>query len=516
MKYKFRWATIAAIVIAALVMMLPLKEKIKLGLDLQGGMHVVLGVETEKAVDGKLDTIVTQLKKELKNANIKYSFAQKTKDGKIKLGFQEASLTDKARDLITKNYPYLVDSSLSNDPEILVFSLDQKEYDKIKDYAVEQAVQVIRNRIDQFGVSEPVIQRQGKNEILVQLPGITDPDRAIDLIGKTAQLRFHIVDENVSTQDAINGNLPFDDILLYSKEYDKVTGKLKQEIPYVLKREAVLTGEYLTDAEVRISSQFNEPYVLIKFDSAGSKLFDQITAENVNKRLAIVLDNNVYSAPVIRERISGGEAQISGNFTMDEAKDLAIVLRAGSLPAPVVVLENRTVGPSLGFDSITKGVKAAVIGFLAVMIFILFYYRVSGVIANIALLLNFILILGVMSAFGATLTLPGIAGIILTIGMSVDANVLIFERIREELRIGRTPLNAIEAGYEKAMSTILDANITTLIAALVLFQFGTGPIKGFAVTLSIGILSSMFTAIFVTRTIFMTFFGGKDTKNLSI
>jgi preprotein translocase subunit SecD len=278
----------------------------------------------------------------------------------------------------------------------------------------------------------------------------------------------------------------------------------------------VLTGEFITDAEVRISPQFNEPYVLIKFDSAGSKLFDQITAENVGKRLAIVLDDNVYSAPVIRERISGGEAQISGNFTMEEAKDLAIVLRAGSLPAPVVVLENRTVGPSLGFDSISKGVKAAIIGLILVVAFILFYYRASGIIANIALILNFILILGIMSMFKATLTLPGIAGIILTIGMSVDANVLIFERIREELRLGRTPLNAIEAGYEKAMSTILDANITTLIAALVLFQFGTGPIKGFAVTLSIGILSSMFTAIFVTRTIFLTFFSSKEVKKLSI
>ena len=398
----------------------------------------------------------------------------------------------------------------------MTFALEKAEVDKIKDYSVEQAVQVIRNRIDQFGVSEPLIQRQGADQILVQLPGITDPDRAIDLIGKTAQLKFHIVDDTVSAQDAQSGNLPFDDMLLFSKEYDKVTGKLKTEIPYVLKRDAVLTGEYLTDAEVRISSQFNEPYVLIKFDSAGSKIFDEVTGENVGKRLAIVLDNNVYSAPVIRERISGGEAQISGNFLMDEAKDLAIVLRAGSLPAPVNVLENRTVGPSLGFDSVSKGIKAAVIGIALVILFMLFYYRLSGIVANIALVLNFILILGAMAIFGATLTLPGIAGIILTIGMSVDANVLIFERIREEIRIGRTPLNAIEAGYEKAMSTILDANITTLIAALVLFQFGTGPIKGFAVTLSIGILASMFTAIFVTRTIFLTIFGGKDNKKLSI
>jgi preprotein translocase subunit SecD len=516
MKYKLRWATILIVVVIALAMIFPLNKKIKLGLDLQGGMHVVLGVETDKAVDGRLETLVSQLRKELRSEKIKYTFAQKSEDKKIRLGFPDENSADKALDIIKKNYPYLVNTSLSSEPNILVLSLEKQEYNKIKDYAVEQAVQVIRNRIDQFGVSEPLIQRQGETEILVQLPGVTDPERALDLIGKTAKLRFHIVDDSVSVESALSGNLPFDNILLYQKEYDKVTGKLISQTPYVLKRDAVLTGEFITDAEVRISPQFNEPYVLIKFDSAGSKLFDQITAENVGKRLAIVLDDNVYSAPVIRERISGGEAQISGNFTMEEAKDLAIVLRAGSLPAPVVVLENRTVGPSLGFDSISKGVKAAIIGLILVIAFMLFYYRASGIIANIALILNFILILGIMSMFKATLTLPGIAGIILTIGMSVDANVLIFERIREELRLGRTPLNAIEAGYEKAMSTILDANITTLIAALVLFQFGTGPIKGFAVTLSIGILSSMFTAIFVTRTIFLTFFSSKEVKKLSI
>lgn len=516
MKYRLRWATAIIITLLALIFMFPLNEKIRLGLDLQGGMHVVLGVETQKAVEGKVETLTGQLKKELKGEKIKYSYVQKSSGNKINLGFSNPQDVQKAKTLIKNNYPYLVEAGLKNDENVVTFALEKGEVDKTKDYSVEQAVQVIRNRIDQFGVSEPLIQRQGADQILVQLPGVTDPDRAIDLIGKTAQLKFHIVDDAVSAQDAQSGNLPFDDMLLFSKEYDKVTGKLKAEIPYVLKRDAVLTGEYLTDAEVRISSQFNEPYVLIKFDSAGSKIFDEVTGESVGKRLAIVLDNNVYSAPVIRERISGGEAQISGNFLMDEAKDLAIVLRAGSLPAPVTVLENRTVGPSLGFDSISKGVKAAIIGVVLVILFMLFYYRLSGIVANIALILNFILILGAMAIFGATLTLPGIAGIILTIGMSVDANVLIFERIREEIRIGRTSLNAIEAGYEKAMSTILDANITTLIAALVLFQFGTGPIKGFAVTLSIGILASMFTAIFVTRTIFLTVFGGKDNKKLSI
>ncbi|TYB32667.1 MAG: protein translocase subunit SecD, partial [Flexistipes sinusarabici] len=332
---------------------------------------------------------------------------------------------------------------------------------------------------------------------------------------KTAQLKFHLVDEDVSQEDIRQGNIPFGDMVLY-KKVQTDAGKVEEKIPYVVKKEAMLTGEYLVDAEVRISNQFNQPYVWIKFDSAGSKLFDQITAQNIGKRFAIVLDKNVYSAPVIRERIPGGEAQISGDFTMEEARDLAIVLRAGSLPAPVNILENRTVGPSLGKISINKGFKSALIGIILVAIFILFYYRLSGILADAALLINFILILGFMNFLGATLTLPGIAGLILIVGMSVDANVLIFERVREELRFGRTPLNALEAGYEKAMSTIMDANITTFIATIVLFQFGTGPIKGFAVTLSIGILASLFTAIFVTRTVFLTVYAGKSNKSISI
>jgi len=277
--------------------------------------------------------------------------------------------------------------------------------------------------------------------------------------------------------DALSGNVPFDDIVLYQKVLDKNTGQVIDSIPYVLKGEPVLTGEYLSDAEVRISPQFNEPYVMIRFDSAGAKLFEEITTNNVGKRLAIVLDNNVYSAPVIREPIAGGEAQITGNFTMDEARDLAIVLRAGSLPAPVKILENRTVGPSLGKDSINSGIKACIVGFMLVILFMGIYYRLAGIFADIAVLLNFVLILSVMSMFGATLTMPGIAGLILTVGMAVDANVLIDERIREEIMLGRTVINAIEAGYERAMSAILDSNITTLIAAIVLFQFGTGPVK---------------------------------------
>jgi preprotein translocase subunit SecD len=277
-----------------------------------------------------------------------------------------------------------------------------------------------------------------------------------------------------------------------------------------------LTGEYITDARVAIDSRYNEPYVSLSFDARGARLFEQITGENIKKRLAIVLDNNVYSAPVIQDKISGGKAQITGRFTMEEAKDLAIVLRAGALPAPVKILEERSVGPSLGKDSINKGLNSMLIGGVIVVLFMAFYYRLSGVIANLALMLNILFIMGGLAFFGATLTLPGIAGIILTIGMAVDANVLIFERIREELRLGKPVRTAIETGYSKAFVTILDSNVTTIITALVLFQFGTGPVRGFAVTLSIGILASFFTAIFITRIIFDYLYVIKRMNKISI
>jgi preprotein translocase subunit SecD len=313
----------------------------------------------------------------------------------------------------------------------------------------------------------------------------------------------------------LRGSIPDGSVIAYESRLDRQSGK-KTSNPILLKNRTLLTGGYLETAQVKISDRFGEPYVAIKFNSQGAKDFDRITSENVKKRLAIVLDGVVHSAPVIQERISGGEAQITGSFTMDEAKDLAIVLRAGALPAPVNILEERTVGPSLGQDSIDKGLWSTIVGAILVMIFMVFYYRVSGIIANAALIMNIIVILGTLAAFRAALTLPGIAGIVLTIGMAVDANVLIFERIREELRTGKTPRAAIETGYSKAFLTILDSNVTTLIAALFLFGFGTGPVKGFAVTLSIGIVVSMFTAIFVTRIIFDHFVWNRKIQTVSI
>lgn len=514
MNLKVRWALILILLGWSLYSMFPLDKKIKLGLDLQGGMHVVLGVDTDKAVEARVESTVVQIRKELAAEKIDFGYVQKSGKDKINIALKAPQDMDKVKNLVSKNYPALQDVSISEE-NALSYIIEPKTVKEIKDSAVEQSLEVVRNRIDQFGVSEPIIQRQGEDQVVVQLPGITDPDRAINLIGKTAQLRFYLVDDAVSQAELDSGNIPFDDIVLYQKQTDE-TGKTIGKVPYVLKREAALTGEYITDADVNFSNTYNLPIVQFKLDAAGSKLFEELTGENIGKRMAIVLDDNVYSAPMIKTRIPGGSAYIDGMESLDEAKDLAIVLRAGSLPAPVKIEENRTVGPSLGNDSINAGVKASIIGFVAIVIFMGIYYRWCGWVANLALFTNFFIILGVMAQFGATLTLPGIAGIILTVGMAVDANVLISERVREEIRLGRTPLNALEYGYEKAFSTIMDANITTIIAAIVLFQFGTGPIKGFAVTLSIGIIASLFTAIFVTKVIFWSFLGKKEVKSLSI
>jgi preprotein translocase subunit SecD len=403
---------------------------------------------------------------------------------------------------ITSNYPILEEISAQDQGKYqkIILGIVEKQADYLRRYAVEQALETIRNRVDQFGVSEPDISPQGSDRILIQLPGIKDPQRAMRLIGRTALLEFKLVDEEHRLQEALKGQVPEGDIILYQKQEKPETGRVTR-VPFLLKEKTLMTGEVLKNAQVRFD-EFNQPYVALEFDPRGAKMFDRITAKNVKKKLAIILDDNVYSAPVIQERISGGRAQITGRFTENEARDLVIVLRAGALPAPVKILENRSVGPSLGRDLIDKGLKSIIIGGILVVLFMVVYYKMSGVIADLALVLNLILIMGALAGLRATLTLPGIAGIILTIGMAVDANVLIFERIREELRLGKTPRAAIDGGYSKARWTIFDANITTLIAAVVLFQFGTGPVKGFAVTLSIGIVASLFTALFVSRVVF--------------
>lgn len=396
------------------------KGKINLGLDLQGGMHVVLKVDTSKlALDARKD-------------------------------------------------------------------------------ALDRAMEIIRNRIDQFGVGEMAIQKQGKEHIIVQLPGVTDRERALEIIGKTAHLEFKLVSDNVEDlKKAINNEA----VEGYELKY--LEGERAGSEPILVAKEASLTGDLLVNAKTEFSSRgFGEPYVSLALNSKGAQIFSNVTAANVGKRLAIVLDGKVVSAPVIREAIPSGQAQISGNFSVEQANDLSVVLRAGALPAPVMVEEERTVGPLLGADSIKNGIRATLIGGALVFIFILFYYRLAGVIANLALMLNLLLILACLAMFKGTLTLPGIAGLILTIGMSVDANVLIYERIREELRVGKSLRAAIPAGYHRAFSAIFDSNLTTIVAAALIFKFGTGPIRGFAVTLTIGLLANLFTAVTCTRVVF--------------
>jgi preprotein translocase subunit SecD len=492
-------------------------DPIHLGLDLQGGMHLVLGVDVEKAVESRLDSIVDQVETLLKEKDVIFKRIERLSDDRLAVTVYDQAAGAEVDDMMQETFPSLEPLTITDEGGYVQknFRLSNLEVDNIEDYAVRQALETLRNRIDQFGVSEPTLQRQSGNRILIQLPGVKDPERAISLLGKTARLEFKMVAEDVDPQESLKGNPPPGTNLLYERNVDPRTGAVTEN-PIIVQDKTVLTGDLLSDAQVRIDTRFNEPYVAIDFNAVGAKRFDQITAANVGKRMAIVLDDTVYSAPVIRERISGGSAQISGSFSEQEATDLAIVLRAGSLPAPVNILEDRTVGPSLGLDSINKGMLSVAVGGILVILAMVLYYKLAGVVANVALILNVVFIMAILSMFQATLTLPGIAGIVLTVGMAVDANVLIFERIREELRLGKTARAALEAGYSKAFLTIIDANITTLIAALVLFQFGTGPVKGFAVTLSIGIMASLFTAIFVSRVIFDFFLVRFQAKRLSI
>jgi len=410
-----RIALALGVLVFALVGMLPLKEKINLGLDLQGGMHLLLKVDTSKL------------------------------------------------------------------PE------------EAKEDAPAKALEIIRNRIDEFGVKELSVYKQGVDEIVVQLPGVTDRDRARELIGKTALLEFKLVEDNQDLYSkALQGEVP-DGYELKDVEKEKI----------LLNKTTLLTGDTLVNAEVKFDqSRFNEPYVAIEFNAKGAGVFSEITGANAGKRLAIVLDGKVHSAPRINERIPSGRASITGRFTVEEASDLAIVLRAGTLPAPIYIEEERTIGPLLGRDSINSGIQASIIGLALVFVFMIIYYLFAGLVASFAMLLNFVIILGTLGWLHTTLTLPGIAGMILTVGMAVDANVLIYERMREEMATGKHMRSIISFGYDKAYSAILDSNITTLIAAALLFQFGSGPIKGFGVTLSIGLMASMFTGIFVTRIIF--------------
>ncbi len=515
-------------------------EGLRLGLDLQGGMHLVLKVNLKKAEENSLEFAAGDLKDTLAEQSISAVRTPSAATDTIIFTLPNSGAIEQVKALVSEDFPDINAKAEIKDgsfPRIILTLKDEKKR-YIKNNAVNQSLEILRNRIDQFGVAEPVIIRQGEDEIVIQLPGVKDPKRALKLLGDTAQLEFMVVadatgynlDELV-TQAIKSGQwamgepvnklnrvlasqLPDNTSIYFEKQIDKTT-KQEHETPLLLENKILMTGDMVKDAQVRIGGNFNEPYVAIDFTSRGGKVFAHITEKNVGRRVAIVLDDVVRSAPVIREKILGGSAQISGSFTHEEAADLAIVLRVGALPAPVDIIQNMTVGASLGQDSINKGLSSGLFGALMVLGFMMIYYRLSGVIANSALILNILLLFSGLAVLNATLTLPGIAGIILSIGMAVDANVLIFERMREEFKLGKSVRSSIDGGFGKAFLTIVDSQVTTLITALALFMFGTGPIKGFAITLSLGIIFNLFAALFFSRLMFDTINAVKPIRKLN-
>jgi preprotein translocase subunit SecD len=493
---------------------LPRAERVNLGLDLQGGMHLVLEVQVDKAVENATDRLLEEARRLLDKEKI--GIARIAREGKTEILLTVGKPEERDKALRALGELVTLDKVPGATPEELRLTLQAREVKRIEELAVRQSLETIRNRVDQFGVTEPHIVPEGERRIVVQLPGIKDPQRAINLIGKTALLELKAVDTQYNPADVEQGRvkLPPDLQLLYERE----VGEDKQVVgkrPIIVQRQPILTGASLTSAEVRPDDQGGW-LVAFTLDREGGRIFGDFTGANIGRQLAIVLDDTVYSAPVIRSRIGEGRGQIEGNFTADSARDLAIVLRAGALPAPVKIIANLTVGPSLGEDSIRKGVRAAILAATLVVLLMAVYYRLSGVIADLALVLNCVILLGVLVAIRATLTLPGIAGIALGIGMAVDSNVLILERIREELKLGKTVRSSIDAGYDKAFVTIVDSHVTTLITAAALFLFGTGPVKGFAVTLSLGVAINLFSALVGTRVVYDGMTSRRELKHLSI
>jgi preprotein translocase subunit SecD len=511
MKKKLQWKLALTLISIGLCIFLiyPPKDKIKLGLDLKGGTHLVLQVLTEDAINMETDQQISRFEEVFKRNNITYTEAAKEKPGRFYFRGFNPDQEGKIRDLIDQ-YTREWDYSFTGDR--VVFSLKQVAAQFLRDQAVNQTLETIRNRVDQFGVAEPVIQRQGSDRIVVELPGIEDPERVKNLIKVTAVLEWKLVkagpagDEETLLQE-FSGKLPED------AEIVKSDPKRGYQGYYLVSRVATVTGKDLRTVR-RGVDEWNNPAVHFTLNADGARRFEQVTGQNIGKQLAIILDGRLQSAPVINARISDSGI-IQGRFTSEEADDLVVILKAGALPAGIKYLEERTVGPTLGSDSIRQGLISGLIAIFAVMVFMIFYYRLAGTNAIIALLLNELIIFGAMGYFRATLTLPGIAGIILGIGMAVDANVLIFERIKEEIAVGKNISSSIANGFSRAFSAIFDSNLTTIISAIFLFQFGTGPIKGYAVTLICGLVANLFTAVFVSRLIF-DLFVPMNTKRLSI
>ena len=503
-----RIGLVAAVTVISLWYLYPPKKSINLGLDLQGGIHLVLGVDTTKAIANQTERASEDFKAALERKGIGAKRIARHDDRSFVVELASPAAWN---DALTVASQFQTFERRDNDQAAgrFVLAMSDREVAQQRDLATRGAVEKIRNRVDKFGVAEATITRQGDDRILIQLPGVQDPDRAKALIGQTGLLEFKLLDERTPAEEAVAGRLPETSEVLYQRRVDKET-KAEQKIPFVVQKRTLLTGNELTDASVQADP--NSPgnwQVSITFSAAGAQRFGEITENSVGRHLAIILDGTVYSAPRINERIPGGRAVITGQFTVDQARDLAIVLREGALPAAVTILEERTVGPTLGADSIRQGMLAIAVSSVLIFVFMLVYYRLSGLIADVALVLNVVLLLACMAAFGATLTLPGIAGIALTIGMAVDTNILIFERIREELKLGKTPRGAIEAGFNRAFRTIIDTHVTVLVTAAILYNFGTGPVKGFAVSLFVGLSASLFTAVFFTRLLFDLIYMGR-------
>lgn len=605
---KWRLALFIAVTVAGILYLMPSlmrqgslpgflpQKRINLGLDLQGGLHLELKVQTEKAVEQKLATQADALGRDLRDDRVRVNSIS-AKGEEITLTLRGSDDVAKVETVLKDKHPTLkvnTKETGAGGDALFTLAFTADERDSIVKYAIDQGIETIRNRIDQFGVAEPVIVSQGNGEIMIQLPGLgtlsadklaeelrqmllaeaftgatvtpsgteltlilpdvnaadafaqkatekfpgltkdlvePTPDgkaklvlalatsqRAKRLIGQTAQLEFRLLDESVNPKTALAQGVPPQSEVLYGKQpVNAKTGQPEGEKPiYLVNRRILMTGEVVTDARMAVDQNQAQYYVHMEFDGRGKKLFGDVTTESVGKRLAIVLDGVVQSAPVIKESITGGRASISGTFTRNEARDLSIALRSGSLPAPVAVMHEIEVGASLGDDSVRSGMLSLVAGFIAIAIFMAFYYKWSGVLADVMLLVNIILTMATLTIFRATLTMPGIAGIVLTMGMSVDTNVLIFERIREELRMGRGLHTSMSMGFSKAFLTIFDAHMTSLIAAAILAWLGSGPIRGFAVTLAIGLIWNLFTAIVGTRVTYDIMLSGRSVKRLSI
>lgn len=532
MLYFTRWRALGIILIALVVCLCAVpnffpeaqvktwpawaQRRLVLGLDLQGGSYLLLEVDANYVKKEKLDQVRDDVRRALREAKIGYT-GLVTRGDAVEVRVKDTDLQTALTKLRELSQPIggLLGASSQRDLDIsdaggglIRLALSQPAMVERMRRTIEQSIQIVERRVNELGTVEPVIQRQGTDRILVQVPGLQDPTHLKELLGKTAKMEFRMVDTSVPPDQAQRSGLPPDSELLMSQSSPKV--------PYVVKKQVLVSGAELTDAQPGFDQRTNEPIVSFRFNSTGARKFAQATQENVGLPFAIVLDNEVISAPVIREPITGGQGQISGSFTVQSANDLAILMRAGALPAPLTVAEERTVGPGLGQDSIEKGELAAYVGSIMVVVFMLLTYRLFGVFANIAVTINVAMIFGLLSLLNATLTLPGIAGIVLTVGIAVDSNVLIYERIREELRGGRNAISAIDAGFKRALATILDSNITTFIAAAVLFYIGTGPVRGFAVTLGIGIITTVFTAFTLTRLIVAWWVRWKRPQNVPI